>query len=178
MADKHRCRLFVQRAGFVVGLTLLVAARGADAAQIPGLRVDHQGRRGGDVYQVTDLSDSGMGSLRHGIENRNGPRVIVFKVGGTIKLRASSRSASPTDDRRLTAPNPGIMIEQATVYTPALKIVATHDIVIHGSAPPACGAPASPPKRRRDDDRGRRRRTRAAEPWDDNPQACGPTLTT
>lgn len=43
------------------------------------------GGRGGKVIAVTNLNDSGLGSLRAALEAED-PRIVVFRVAGTIKI--------------------------------------------------------------------------------------------
>ncbi|RTQ51643.1 polysaccharide lyase [Hymenobacter gummosus] len=82
------------------------------------------GGRGGKVFVVTSLEDSGPGTLREACE-QGGARTVVFNVAGIIRLK------SPIDIRApyitiagQTAPGDGVCIAGESLW------IDTHDVVI------------------------------------------------
>ena len=69
------------------------------------------GGRGGRVIEVTNLNDSGPGSLRAALE-AEGPRIVVFRVGGIIELDGEVRIRnSYLTVAGQTAPGGGVTIK-------------------------------------------------------------------
>jgi len=82
------------------------------------------GGRGGAVYEVINLDDSGPGSLREGVRAK-GPRAIVFRVSGTIALKTPLTIKNPfLTIAGQTAPGDGICLRDRN-----LSVEADHVIV-------------------------------------------------
>lgn len=82
------------------------------------------GGRGGKVVFVTNLNDSGPGSLREACETE-GPRIVIFRVSGTIELKSRIKISKPyITIAGQTAPGDGICLKNYHLA------IGTNDVVI------------------------------------------------
>ena len=86
------------------------------------------GGRGGDVYYVTTLADSGVGSLRDAVNTApNTGRTVLFKVSGTIALASNLSLTKPRITiAGQTAPGGGICLKNYTLRLQADDVMARH----------------------------------------------------
>lgn len=109
-------------------LTIIAAQLTTAQAQTPAFPgAEGHGRfvcggRGGKVVHVTNLNDSGEGSLRQAVSGTD-KKMVVFDVGGTIELARDLIIGANTTILGQTAPWPGITLRYYTVRPDADNIV-------------------------------------------------------
>jgi hypothetical protein len=82
------------------------------------------GGRGGKVLFVSNLNDSGPGSLRAALQTP-GPRIVVFETGGLIELATPLLVTEPfLTLAGQTAPGDGICLSGESL------VINTHDVVV------------------------------------------------
>ncbi|MHC4398483.1 MAG: pectate lyase family protein [Planctomycetota bacterium] len=109
---------------------LLLVAHACAAPPVPafptaeGFGATAQGGRGGSVLLVTNLDDSGPGSLRAAIDT-TGPRMVVFRLSGVIELESTLDVRKPyVTLAGQTAPGDGICVKNHGLT------VRTHDVIV------------------------------------------------
>jgi hypothetical protein len=113
---------------YLLLLTALMAAILTSSAQAPAFPgAEGHGRfvtggRGGSVIHVTNLADSGTGSLREAVKG-NAKKIIVFDVAGVIALASDLDIGNNTTIEGQTAPSPGITIRYYTVRPGSNNII-------------------------------------------------------
>ena len=81
------------------------------------------GGRGGEVYHVTNLHDAGPGSFRDAVSQ--GPRIVVFDVGGVVRLLSNVTASSDLTLAGQTAPGDGIAI-----YGHSVSFSGDHNVIV------------------------------------------------
>ena len=81
------------------------------------------GGAGGEMIHVTNLDDSGPGSFREAVSKPH--RLVVFDVGGIIRLKSNVSVNDDTSILGETAPAPGI-----TLYGRSVSFSDQHNIIV------------------------------------------------
>lgn len=121
----------MKKLGFGVLSLVLALISVPLGAQVPP---PTDGGAGGRIIRVTTLDKSGPGSLAEAL-SADGPRIIVFEVGGAIDLERSSLSI---DEPHVTiagqtAPSPGITILRGGINVNTHDVIMQHLRVVVGS---------------------------------------------
>ena len=111
----------------LLGLMLTLGSIAADAQQLAFPEAQGWGRfatggRTGKVYHVTNLNDSGTGSLRDAVSQPN--RIVVFDVSGVIRINSRISFAKNLYVAGQTAPGEGI-----TVYGDGVSFSAADNLI-------------------------------------------------
>ncbi|MCR4264182.1 MAG: dockerin type I domain-containing protein [Candidatus Roizmanbacteria bacterium] len=121
---------------FICVLLLNTVPTAQAASSVPsfpgaeGFGAQSIGGRGGKVIEITNLNDSGTGSLRACVD-ATGARTCVFRVSGTIQTTSIITIKNPyITIAGQSAPGQGIMLKAAPSYGKGSLAIRTHDVII------------------------------------------------
>jgi pectate lyase len=109
--------------GFIVGFCAVVMAQIPAFPGAEGFGALAHGGRGGSVYHVTSLNDSGPGTFRDAVSKPH--RTVVFDVSGVIQIKSKISTASDIYIAGQTAPGEGIV-----VYGDAVSFSGQNNIIV------------------------------------------------
>ncbi len=98
------------------------------------------GGRGGTVYHVTNLNNSGAGSLRDAVSQPN--RIVVFDTSGVINITSPLVFSSNITVAGQTAPGGGITVYGNSTSLSNISNVIMRDIRIHAGINSSSGSKA------------------------------------
>ena len=120
---------YYMKTNLLIGLMLLMGSMTASSQQLafPGAqgwgRFATGARNGGSVYHVTNLNDSGTGSLRDAVSQPN--RIVVFDVAGVIRINSRIVFKNNLYVAGQTAPGEGI-----TVFGDGVSFSGADNIIV------------------------------------------------
>jgi len=121
----------MKQAWYALLLLAFVAATPLGAEPIPafpgaqGFGMHATGGRGGSVYYVENLADSGPGSLRDAVSQPN--RIVVFAVSGIIELESPVAVRQPNITvAGQTAPGDGICLKRNGLNVAADNVIVRY----------------------------------------------------
>ncbi len=122
-------RLATSIVGFLTAATLLSSGNAFGQLrafpEAEGFGANATGGRGGSVYHVTHLGDSGAGSFRDAVSSGN--RTVVFDVGGWIELASPVSVKDNITIAGQTAPGDGIGLKNFGLsFSNADNVIARH----------------------------------------------------
>ena len=134
-----KTKVILNALAFCLCFTLVTKGLHAQTLAFPGAAgfgKHSVGGRGGKIFKVTDLADSNdfvdhgthwTGTFRAGCESINEPRILVFKVSGTIYIEQNQGVAIKHPFITIagnTAPGEGVVFRGGPIY------VFDHDVII------------------------------------------------